>query len=471
MTSFTLAGLGEAVAGGLGSFLTGQRWFAGRGRQVVSLRPGPAERLVDGDPALVHLLVEVGYADGARERYQVPLGVGRRAPAGLPGAALVGPGGLVAWDALADPELTGRLLELVAAGAEVGGLRCVTGPGAAELLAGVDLGAARPLGAEQSNTSVVVDERLILKLFRQVVAGVNPELELTEALARHGFGAVAAPVGWVEAAAENAADPPTLGLLQPFYAGSREGWALAVERSSAWHAGDDAAGFEAEARALGEVTGRLHLALAEALPTRVAGAADEAELVAGRQAELAQTIDVAPELAELRGPIEATMGQADLAGQRLQRIHGDYHLGQVLRAADGHWVILDFEGEPARPLAQRRRPDSVLRDVAGMLRSFDYAAFQPLLADGGDPDGAAEARAAAWARAARAAFMAGWLATRGGTDAPAGLAGFELDKALYEVRYEVRYRPGWLPVPLGGIRRLLAASSTADHATMSAPER
>jgi maltokinase len=470
MTSFTLTGLGEAVAGRLGSFMAGQRWFAGRGRQVVSVRPGPVTELGDGDPALLHLLVDVGYADGAGERYQVPLGVGQAPPAGLPEAALLGEvGGLVAWDALADRALTGRLLGLLAAGGEVGGLRFATGPGAAGLLAGVDLGAARPLGAEQSNTSVVVDGRLILKLFRQVVAGVNPELELTEALARHGFDAVASPVGWVEAAGEGD-DPPTLALLQPFYAGSAEGWALAVERSAAWHGGDDGAGFEAEARALGEVTGRLHLALAEALPTGVASAADQAELVAGRRAELAQTVALAPALAGLRGPIEATLAQADLAGAPLQRIHGDYHLGQVLRAADGHWVILDFEGEPARPLAQRRRPDSALRDVAGMLRSFDYAAFQPLLADGAEPDAAAEARAAAWAAPARAAFLSGWLAA-GGAPEPAGLAGFELDKALYEVRYEARYRPGWLPVPLGGIQRLLAASSTPDHARMSAPER
>ena len=468
MTSFTLAGLGEAVARGLGSFLAGQRWFAGRGRQIASIRPGPSQRLMEGDPALVHLLVDVAYADGACERYQVPLGVGRRAPAGLPGAALVGPGGLLVWDALADAELTGRLLELLAAGAQVGGLRFATGQGAAKLLDGVDLGDARPLGAEQSNTSVVVGGRLILKLFRQVAAGVNPELELTEALARHGFDAIAAPVGWIELAGQ--ADPPTLALLQPFYAGSAEGWALAVERSAAWHAGDDGAGFEAEAEALGEVTGRLHLALAEALPTRAASAEDLAELVAGRRAELARTLDVAPELAGLLGPLEATLEEADLAGVRLQRIHGDYHLGQVLRAADGHWVVLDFEGEPARSLAQRRRPDSPLRDVAGMLRSFDYAAFQPLLADGGEPDDAAEARATAWAAAARAAFMAGWRAA-GGVQEPAGLAAFELDKALYEVRYEASSRPGWLPVPLGGIRRLLAASSTSDHARMSAPER
>jgi maltokinase len=219
---------------------------------------------------------------------------------------------------------------------------------------------------------------------------------------------------------------------------------------------------------LGEVTGRLHAALAAALPTAVPGPAERAALAERRRDELAETVQLAPELADLVPGVRALLGAAGHGaegGQRLQRIHGDYHLGQVLQVRDGgldapRWLVLDFEGEPARSLAQRRRPDSPLRDVAGMLRSFDYAAFQPLLAGGTAPGPAAEERAAAWAAQAREAFLAGWQEA-GGSGPGTALRAFELEKALYEVRYESRYRPSWLPVPLGGIRRLLATSPAA----------
>jgi maltokinase len=461
---------GEALASPLGAFLPAQRWFAGRGRRVASVRVGPPVPLDPGPPALVHVLADVVYADGAVERYQVPVGVGAAPPAGLAADRVIGPvaDDLVAWDALADQRLTRVLLERMVAGADLAGLHFTVESHAAALLVGVDLGAARPLGAEQSNTSVVIDGRLILKVFRLLVAGVNPELELTEALTRHGFDAVAQPVGWVEHAGERPADPVTLAILQPFYAGSAEGWALAVERSTAWHDGDDGAGFGAEAYGLGQVTGRLHAALATALPTARPGPAEAAALAERRRDELAETVQLAPELAELLPAVRALLGSATPGDAPLQRIHGDYHLGQVLGILDGgpentpgvaRWLILDFEGEPARSLAQRRRPDSPLRDVAGMLRSFDYAAFQPLAAGGELVSDSAGERAAAWAHQAREAFLAGWQAA-GGSGATNSLRTFELDKALYEVRYEARYRPSWLPVPLGGIRRLLAASPT-----------
>jgi maltokinase len=183
-----------------------------------------------------------------------------------------------------------------------------------------------------------------------------------------------------------------------------------------------------------------------------------------------------PELAQYRQDIEEVYTKAEAAGggsRYLQRIHGDYHLGQVLKVEgpDGRWVVIDFEGEPARSLVERRRLASPLQDVAGMLRSFDYAAFQPLVL-GEDPDTPGpslqelarfEGPAAAWLEANRDAFLDGYLAGAGDSVWLAGdhellLRAFELDKAVYEVMYEARHRPPWLQIPLGGIRRLLGAS-------------
>ncbi len=142
----------------------------------------------------------------------------------------------------------------------------------------------------------------------------------------------------------------------------------------------------------------------------------------------------------------------------LQRVHGDYHLGQVLHSPTRGWVVLDFEGEPLRPLAERTRPDLALRDVAGMLRSFDYAAGQVRVST---HDAAAADAADAWARAARDAFCSGYadVAGRDPREDAALLAALELDKALYEVVYEAGNRPEWIDVPLGAVDRLLGTPS------------
>jgi maltokinase len=182
-------------------------------------------------------------------------------------------------------------------------------------------------------------------------------------------------------------------------------------------------------------------------------------------------VALVPELAAHRAAIEEIYTKAEAAGggsRYLQRIHGDYHLGQVLKADQG-WVVIDFEGEPARALEERRRLASPLQDVAGMLRSFDYAAFQPLVVGRvPGPAGGELARfeepAAAWIEANRNAFLDAYLTAAGehgqalGGDHELLLRAFELDKAVYEVMYEARHRPPWLQIPLGGIRRLLGAS-------------
>jgi maltokinase len=437
----------------LEDFLQRQRWFAGRDRRVNVVLVKSLSILNDGLPALLHVEAEVIYTDGAAERYQLLVGIDDHSPKANPSLVLgrlnVQGRELVAYDALVDARLCQVLLDLMAAGADLNGLRFrySTPPGR-----GYRAASSRLLDAEQSNTSVVYDERFILKVVRRLEAGVNPDLEVTRLLARQGFSGVAAPVGWIESAES------TLAVLKPFFAGSMEGWELALHRTRAWHSGDTAADFGEEAVALGTVTAEMHLALAEAFPTSRAGARELQALRRRRQDELTRTITLVPSLRSLAGGIRTVFEAAekDFDDAHLQRIHGDLHLGQVLRLPGGSWVILDFEGEPARPMAERQAPDNPLRDVGGMLRSFDYAAFHPLVTDSnGD-----EAGATTWTARARTAFLDGyWRAMSGAGYLPPDpatlLRGFELEKALYEVRLEAAYRPDWLPIPIGGVKRLV----------------
>jgi maltokinase len=207
----------------------------------------------------------------------------------------------------------------------------------------------------------------------------------------------------------------------------------------------------AAARLLGQATAEIHADLATAFGSQQATDSELAALARRMTAQLDQAIAAIPDLAPQAGKLRDCF--AELAGSaapvRLQRIHGDYHLGQVLRTP-GDWVALDFEGEPAAPLTERRALAPALRDVAGMLRSFDYAARHQLL---GRPDAAAlEPVAAQWSADCQAAFRAGYAAAGG--DAGGGdllLRALTLDKAVYEVLYESRLRPAWLPIPLGYI--------------------
>ena len=450
------------LSSSLAEYLQQQRWFAGRGRRIDVVLVKSLIRLNDSLPALLHMEAEVLYTEGAAERYQVLVGLDHHAPTMHPSSMLgqltVHGRELVAYDALVDTRLRQLLLTLITAGVDLDGVhfRCSTpsvlGDGRHDRPA-----SSRLLEVEQSNTSIVYDERFILKVFRRLQPGVNPDLEIPRLLARQGFGGLAAPVGWVESAES------TLAVLKPFFAGSTEGWQLALQRTHAWHSGDGTADFGEEARALGAVTADMHLALVEALPTSHAGPDELQDLRTRRQDELTQTLELVPGLRSLEGGIRAVFEAAerDFGGVHLQRVHGDLHLGQVLRLRTGGWVVLDFEGEPARPVEERLAPDSPLRDVGGMLRSFEYAAFHPLVT-GSKTD---EAAATAWAAQARAAYLDGYWRAMAGTarlprDPQALLRAFELEKALYEVRLEAGYRPGWLPIPLGGVARLVAESST-----------
>jgi maltokinase len=435
----------------LAAWLPGQRWFAGKGTPVTSLAIASDTTLVHGDPGLRHLILTVGQGGGT-DTYQVFAGLRAELPDWLDHAR-IGPAGrgVTAYDGLHDPELTAVLLAAMAREQSTGPLRFGRRPGS-HIGTGLE---SLVLTAEQSNTSVLFGEEAILKVFRRPSPGPNPDLEVPAALARLGSPHVAEPLGWI--AATMGGMPMVLAVLSTYLRAAVDGWSMAATSvrdlygsiARAAEAGGDFAG---EAHRLGEATAEMHRDLALAFGVDELPAAALADLSAQMLGRLAGAVSAVPELAPHEGLLRRTFTEvATLDGPlEVQRIHGDYHLGQVMRTHSG-WVVLDFEGEPAAPLEQRRGRFPALRDVAGMLRSIDYAArFQ--LAGQEDP---ARAMAAArdWVRRNQAAFCAGY-AGAGGPD-PAKHAilvrALTLDKAVYEVLYEARHRPSWVHIPLGAI--------------------
>ncbi|WP_347813595.1 aminoglycoside phosphotransferase [Actinomadura sp. 6K520] len=463
----------------LAGWLPGQRWFGGKDGPIDELSIGTATELIAGDPGLHHLVLDVRQ-DGATDHYQLLLGVRRdlagRLEPGLIGQ-LTGEDGITehVYDAVHDPELTRALLTYMANETLVGPLRFRRAPGTGIR---TDLDGA-PIGAEQSNTSLIFGDGYICKLFRRLSPGVNPDLEVNLALSREGCAHVPAVHGWIElepgsnagwAAAGD--EPVTLALLSEYLRTATDGWQLALTSVRDWFAqpgftaftaADAAAAggdFGAEAERLGAATAQVHRDLAAAFGVTHAPASALRDSVFAMNEQLDQVSAAVPELRPYTRAIRAVFDEVAAEARRLpvQRVHGDYHLGQVLRTDTG-WVLLDFEGEPARTPAERRALAHPLRDVAGMLRSFEYAA-RFLLAREGDlsPETAEalEARAQAWAERNRAAFCAGYAAAGGPDPAahPALVRAFEFDKAVYEIRYEARNRPSWLPVPLRSLARL-----------------
>ncbi len=453
----------------LAEFLPRQRWFAGKGRQIGEVRIEANVPLRGARPTLHAVVAGVAYSDGGTERYNLPIGHDRGFEARSlvdrhPNAVILEtkpPRGGIFYDAAADERLGAVFLDLLSRAVSLEQLRFHRSPHWTETLRGP----GRLLRAEQTNSSLVFSNRLILKLFRLLQPGENPELELTRALTAKGFDACAEPLGWIEGLGS------TLGVLQPYYAGSVEGWKLATERVADHFESNDPENFAGEARELGRLTAALHAALGEALPKVKEGQPDLGRLSARLVGQLTQVAALVPELAPHRREIEAVYTMAVRAAGSslyLQRIHGDYHLGQVLRVGQ-RWMVIDFEGEPARSLEERRRLASPLQDVAGMLRSFDYAAHQPLVL-GEDPDTPGPSKpelaelgllAQRWIEANRGAFLDAYMegAARGGWLPAEGpellLRAYELDKAVYEVMYEARHRPAWLTIPLAGVQRLL----------------
>jgi maltokinase len=435
----------------VGSWMRRQRWYSTKSveprlRLLASFEVGPA------DPEL--RIVTHFFCDDAPRTprvYQVP--VVARPDRGGDASALIGEaGGRFLYDGPTEEAYVAALSALMTGSGHTEG-RDARAQGHT-LGEPIVVRSSRRLMGEQSNTSIVAElegGRLVLvKVFRVVQDGENPDVSTLAALTAGGCRRAPSLLGWLTGSwpsADGSRAGGELALMQDFVPGAEDGWELAV--AAAEH-GED---FVVRARELGEGTAELHRTLAEVLPTRRAGAADVTRALDAMFGRLTVTTTEVPGVERLRAGI-ATVYEAAAAAPlpMLQRIHGDLHLGQVLHAPDRGWQFIDFEGEPLRPLAERSLPDSTMRDVAGMLRSFDYVAGS--LAQRRPP-----IDATAWATRAREAFLDGYASVAGPELAEHRvlLDAFELDKAVYEIAYEARHRPAWIPIPLGAVERLLAA--------------
>src|SRR4051794_2339843 len=460
-------------------YVTRQRWYGAKSRTVSHSEVLDTVTIRQAEPQLSLALVEMRFDTGAHDIYQLLVsGAGEGAPSN----------GLAA-----DAGLAREIVSAMRAGMTVQGSEGVAEFTPAEDFSalGRELGAGRLVSSEQSNSSVVFDDALILKIFRRLEPGINPELEMLRFLTEQGFRNIPALGGWY--GYSGGPLTATLGLLQEYVAGAIGGWELALgEIASAPESFLDRLG------RLGEVTAQMHTALG-ADPNDLAFAPEEPSveslglLTATVDEEIARVFLSLPDHDERLAPIlgrgEEVREQLRLlthAGSsgRVIRTHGDYHLGQTLwrgsglevsaakpptpgrtsrtpSAPGGDWILLDFEGEPARTLVERRRKRSPLRDVAGMLRSFAYAATAAELTRDADvPED--------WEERARERFLESYLETVDATLLPPGeaaierlLAVFELEKAVYELRYELDNRPDWVGIPVAGIERLMHQAAEA----------
>lgn len=437
----------------LRGWLPAQRWFAAKGRAVTDVRLVHAATIVGEDPALVHALVSTHGEDDWSEVYHLLVGVRTELGEQLGHSLISQVGPLFVYDAPHDPELMGELLDLIAAGQDRAGLS-FRPESDTELEPGLR---ARPVGVEQSNTSVIYGQEHILKVYRRPAPGNSRDLDLHRALHLAGSTHIADPLGVVRGVLTG--EPVVLAFLQQFLADAVEGWATATASvrdllaEADLHADEVGGDFAGEATRLGTAVAEVHADLAHILGTETVGGDEIGAEVDAMHARLDSALAEVPELREHDEVLRAAFeGARELdTPVTVQQVHGDLHLGQVLRSTKG-WVLIDFEGEPATSPAARLMPRSPLRDVAAMLRSFDYAAFH-LLA-GAEDDRQLLARATEWSDRNRTAFCDGYAKIAGDPrDSEILLRAFELDKAVYEVAYEYHNRPDWLAIPLAAIRR------------------
>ncbi|WOP17941.1 maltokinase N-terminal cap-like domain-containing protein [Raineyella sp. LH-20] len=460
--------------------MAGARWFAGKGRPVRVVRVLPLPWTVHRDDpapgALVgvrSVLVVVAHDDVhpvATDTYQFLLAVRRPGPAEAPGAygpchdtSVTGAADpLEVADATRDPEAMAAVLTALAGSAAPSAgpsdLHPSSDTGAIHHHLLVPLPAAdlrpRPFTGEQSNSSVFYGEALILKVFRRLEIGHNLDIVVHEALGRDAAGGTAVLYGWSEARWTDGRQVlgADLAMLTERFHDAHDGWRLALDACAA------GADFSTEAEALGRTLRLVHEGLARQFPTEDL---DGDALAAAMTERLDTAQRTAPALRPYAPALRTAF--AVLAGRRVpaQHVHGDFHLGQVLRTTDG-WRVIDFEGEPLKTLAERWAPDSRWRDVAGMLRSFDYASAAAR------PASAALART--WRQRCRTGFLSGYCGGPPATSDLAVLRAYEADKAVYEVVYEVRNRPDWVEIPLAAVAELASPSSDPSGGQSPNPE-
>ena len=461
------------------------RWFAGKGRDwsLAAVRrvgelPRPESEELPMPPEGLRVAIEIAtvdYAAGgeeATELYQLPLAYYTEPQERLE-HALVGEwddpdfGTRHVYDAVHDREAMALWLTAFAAPPTS------TARGLLDFhrLPGHDLDLEQHsslFSGEQSNSSVAFGEDALMKVFRKVTPGVNPDIAIHQVLTEAGSDHVASLYGWLDLVDDEADGTDStiqLAMLQQFLRTASDGWDLALSSvrnlfaEADLHADEVGGDFAGEAARLGVALAEVHQDLAQHFPVEQRDAATLEVLASGMEERLDAAVEVVPQLAEHRERLRELFGRVrSLDGIEVQQVHGDLHLGQTLRTSRG-WKIVDFEGEPAKPLAVRLKPDSVWRDVAGMCRSFDYAPRVVAMTGAGSERGVdadqRSYRAGEWSARNREAFLAAYTAERGvdveGSSAGILLEAYIADKAVYEAVYEARNRPGWIDIPLAAL--------------------
>jgi trehalose synthase-fused probable maltokinase len=436
-------------------FVRGQRWFASKSRDLVGLEILDFAELRASEPPLGLALIELRYAEGPADIYQ--LFVGARSQPTFSGGEIASAAGLTSYEAFNDPLFAHELADLLRDGSDVAarnGTISFHGEPAFPL-GSSNRFESRVLGVEQSNSSLVLGDELIVKAYRRLEDGINPEVEVLEYFARHGFENVPKLWGWWSY--ESPRLHASLGIAQQLVRDAVDGWALALaELVSA------PAALVPRLRRLGAVIGEMHTILASELDdpafTPEQASPDSLALLAQTVSEESErvlgTLPGGAAVAPISGrsdDIREILGGLTAAGSvgSLIRTHSDLHLGQLLWS-HGDWIVIDFEGEPARPLPERRLKQSPLRDVAGMLRSFAYAIATVDLVEPGTESRMRDAFLDSYFTAVRSSAILPDQAV-----VERSLRIFELEKAVYELRYELANRPDWVPVPVRGIVRLL----------------